>query len=103
MSSVVCGVGSLIRRNVASLQVRFPIFVGETVPPFLDGLHSRSSVKSHGERLYESDLKLNGRPSVEIDRFNLADVCPHGPVNPRASDAQKHAAGETVSAGSCSW
>jgi hypothetical protein len=88
---------------VASLQVCFPIFVGETIPPLLDSLRSRSSVNSRDERLYEPDLKLNGRPSVEIDGFNLADVCPHGPVNPRASDAQKHAAGETVLAGSCSW
>ena len=81
---------------MAGLQMGFPIFIGEAIPPFLDGLYSQSLVKSHNEKPYEPDLKLNGRPRVEIDRFNFADMCSHGPVNSRASDAQKYAAGKTV-------
>jgi len=81
---------------MAGLQMGFPVLVGEAIPPFLNGLRSRSSVKSRNERRYEPDLKLNGRPRVEIDRLDFADVCPHGPVDARASNAQKHAAGKTV-------
>ena len=93
--SVVSSAGSLIGWNMASLQMRFPIFVGETIPPFLNGLCSGSSVKSREKRSREPNLKLGGCPDVEVNRFNLADMCPHGPVNTRASDAQKHAAGES--------
>ena len=46
--------------------------------------------------LYEPDLELNRCPCVEIDRFNLADVCAHGPVYTGAPDAQKDAAEERV-------
>ena len=92
-------VNSLIGRNMAGLQMSFPIFVGEAIPPFLDGLNSPNSVKSHNERSYEPDLKLDGRPRIEIDRFNFANVCSHGPVDARASDAQEHATGKMVLAG----
>ena len=90
------GINLLIGWNMASLQMGFPIFVGEAIPPFLDGLCSQISVKSHNERSYEPDLKLNGCPRVEIDRFNFADVCSHGPVNARASNAQKYAPGKAI-------
>lgn len=55
-----------------------PIFEWTTFPKFS---------KSRNEGQYEPDLKLNGRPRVEIDRFDFADVCPHGPVDARASNA----------------
>ena len=97
---MVFSTGSLVGWNMASLQVRFPIFVGKTVPPFPNSLCSRSSVKCYNKRSCEPNLKLDGCPHVEVDRFNLADVCPHGPVDTRASDAQKHAAGERM-LGSC--
>lgn len=93
---MVFGAGLLVGWNMAGLQVRFPIFVGETIPPFLDGLYSGSSVKSRNKRLCEPNLKLDGCPHVEVDRFNLADMCSHGPVDTRASDAQKQAAGEKI-------
>jgi hypothetical protein len=48
-------------------------------------------VRPYSESLYRPDLKLHRRPCVEIDRLDLADVSSHGPVNARASDAQKHA------------
>ena len=86
--------GSLIGWNMASLQVGFPIFIGETIPPLLNGLCSGSSVKSCNKRSCEPHLKLDGCPHVKVDGFNFADMCPHGPVNTRASDAQKYAAGE---------
>ena len=91
----MCSISLLIGWDMASLQMGFPIFVSEAIPPLLDGLFSQISVKSH-ESSYEPDLKLNGRPRVEIDRFNFADVCSHGPVNARASDAQKDAAGKAI-------
>ena len=90
---MVCSVNSLIGRNMTGLQMSFPIFVGEAIPPFLDSLHPRDSAKSHNKGSYEPDLKLNRRPRVEIDRFDFADVRSHRPVNTRASDAQKHATG----------
>ena len=93
---MVFGAGLLVGWNMAGLQVRFPIFVGETIPPFLDGLYSGSSVKSRNKRLCEPNLKLDGCPHVEVDRFNLADVCAHGPVYTGAPDAQKDAAEERV-------
>ena len=92
----MCTVDLLIGRNVAGLQVSFPIFVSEAIPPFSNGLRSQSSVKSRGEGSHKPDLKLHRCPRVEIDRFDFADVCSHGPVNTRASDAQKHAAEWTV-------
>jgi len=95
-SNMVFGAGSLVRWNMAGLQVRFPILVGETIPPFPNGLCSASSVKSSNNRSCEPNLKLDGCPHVEVDGFNLADMCPHGPVNTRASDAQKHATGERI-------
>ena len=48
---MVCVVGSLIGWDLASLQVRFPIFVRETIPPFLNGLHSKMSVRFYHRRL----------------------------------------------------
>ena len=100
---MVCSVNSLIGRNMASLQVGFPKFIGEAISPFSNGLHYQNLVKSHNEKSLESDLKLDGRPRVEIDRFNFADVRSHGPVNTRASNTQKYTAGKTVLAESHSW
>jgi len=86
---------------MAGLQMGFPVFVGEAIPPFRDGLYSRGSAKFRNKGSYESNLELNGRPRVEINRFNFANVCSHRPVNTRASDAQKHAAGKKVLVESC--
>ena len=54
-------------------------------------------VRSRNENSREPDLKLYGRPCIEINGFNFANVSSHGPVDTRAPDTQKHAAGDGIS------
>lgn len=51
----------------------------------------KSLVRLRNKSSFKPDLELQRCPYIEIDRLDLADVSSHGPVNTRASDAQKYA------------